>query len=150
MQNLNLPSYHFRIEQRAEKQMIFDQFRKKMVVLTPEEWVRQNFLMYLVHEKHYPESRTAVETSLKVAKRAKRTDIVVYNEHLKPLLIVECKAPSVKIDASVFEQIVRYNISLQVDHLVVTNGMDHFCCKLDYSDNSYSFLPELPDYKDLE
>lgn len=150
MQKLNLPSYAFRFDEGEGRKLIFDRFRKKWVVLTPEEWVRQNFLMYLVTEKQFPESLLAVEASLKVARRSKRTDIVVYDNRLKPLLIVECKAPQVKIDASVFDQIVRYNITLQVDYLVVTNGLDHFCCRLDYTDNSYTFLPELPAYGNLE
>lgn len=149
MHKLNLPEYNFRILSQEGKTKIFDRFRKRMVVLTPEEWVRQNFIMYMINEKNYPESLIAVEASLKVVKRSKRTDVVVYNTDLSPCLIVECKAPHIKIDSKVFDQIVRYNITLQVNYLVVTNGLDHFCCKLNYHDNSYTFLPELPAYKDL-
>lgn len=149
MHKLNLPEYNFRILSQEGKTRIFDRFRKRMVVLTPEEWVRQNFIMYMINEKNYPESLIAVEASLKVVKRSKRTDVVVYNTDLSPCLIVECKAPHIKIDSTVFDQIVRYNITLQVNYLVVTNGLEHFCCKLNYHDNSYAFLPELPAYKDL-
>lgn len=150
MQKLNLPEYRFRIEPEGEKFRIFDPIRKKMVALTPEEWVRQNFLAYMVQDKQYPASLLAVEASLHVARRVKRTDIVVYNNKLRPLLIVECKAPQVKIDEAVFDQIVRYNMTLQVNYLIVTNGLQHFCCKLDYRDNSYTYLKSLPVYSDLD
>jgi len=150
MQKLNLPEYQFRISTAGGKTKIFDRFRKKNVVLTPEEWVRQNFAMFLVTERQYPESLISVEAALKVVSRSKRTDLVVYSRRLEPLLIVECKAPQVKISAGVFDQIVRYNITLQAKYLAVTNGMEHFCCKLDYQNNSYSFLKDIPVYKDLE
>ena len=150
MQKLNLPEYPFRIETDGGQQRIFDRLRRKMVALTPEEWVRQHVMQFLITEKQYPESLMTVEAALKVARRMKRTDLVVYNRNLKPLLIVECKAPHVKINKDVFDQIVRYNITLQVHYLLVTNGLEHYCCKLDYEDNSYEFLPEIPVYKDLE
>jgi hypothetical protein len=150
MQKLNLPEYPFRIMDTDGKLRIFDRVRKKMVALTQEEWVRQNFIMFLISEKHYPESLISVEASLKVVSRSKRTDLVVYNRLLHPVLIVECKAPSIKLSAPVFDQVVRYNISLNVKYLVVTNGMEHHCCKLDYENNAYIFLPGIPDYKDLE
>jgi len=149
MRALNLPTYSFSIKEEQGKKLIFDRFRKKQVVLTPEEWVRQNFLMYLVKEKNYPASLIAVEAGLKVAQRKKRTDILVYSRQAQPLLIVECKAPEIKISEKVFEQIVRYNMSLQVNFLVVSNGLQHFCCKLDYANNTYSFLKEIPSYQDL-
>lgn len=150
MQKLNLPEYNFRLEKENDKYRIFDRTRKKWVALTPEEWVRQNFIMFMIHEKQYPESLIAVEAALKVAKRSKRTDIVVYDNLLNPRMIVECKAPSVKINSDVFDQIVRYNMTLQVNHLVVTNGLDHYYCKLNYQDNSYHFLKELPAFSDLD
>lgn len=105
--------------------------------------------MYLVEEKNYPASLIAVEAGLKVAQRNKRTDILVYNRQAQALLVVECKAPQVKINEKVFDQIVRYNMSLQVNFLVVTNGLQNFCCKLDYTNNTYSFLKEIPSYQDL-
>ncbi len=150
MQKLNLPEYSFRITREDGKTRIFDRFRKKMVVLTPEEWVRQHFIMYLLTEKHYPASLLTVEAALKVVSRSKRTDVVVYDRQHTPLLIVECKAPHVTLSSTVFDQIVRYNISLNASYLIVTNGMEHYCCKLDYQNNSYTFLPDIPDYKDLQ
>lgn len=147
---LNLPTYDFRFRELDSKRQIFDAFRKKFVALTPEEWVRQNFTRYLVEEKHYPVSLIAVEKGLMVERRSKRTDIVIYNRSGNPLVIVECKAPEVKITQDVFDQIVRYNITLNAKYLVVTNGMEHFCCLLSYTDNSYTFLKEIPDYSILK
>ncbi len=149
MQKLNLPKQVFRFKEEKEKTYIFDDFRKKYVVLTPEEWVRQNFLMYLVNEKNYPPSLIAVEAGLKLFKTLKRTDIVVYNKQGDPLLIIECKSPEVGINEKVFDQIVRYNMALQVNYLVVTNGMDHYCCQLDYEKQTYNFLKSIPNYTDI-
>jgi len=149
VQKLNLPEYKFRFKEQNGQNQIFDIFRKKYVVLTPEEWIRQNFLMYLVEEKNYPQSLISVEAGLKVYKRSKRTDIVVYDKQGIPLLIVECKAPNVKINQDVFDQIVRYNIALNVKYLVVTNGLDHYCCSLKSENNTYQFLQEIPDYKNI-
>jgi len=149
VQKLNLPEYKFRFKEENGQSQIFDIFRKKYVVLTPEEWIRQNFLMYLVEEKNYPQSLISVEAGLKVYKRSKRTDIVVYDKQGIPLLIVECKAPNVKINQDVFDQIVRYNIALNVKYLVVTNGLDHYCCSLKSENNTYQFLQEIPDYKNI-
>lgn len=150
MERLNFPDYTFRIEDKDGKRTIFDRFRKKLVVLTPEEWVRQHVLVYLVNEKHFPESLMAVETSLHVAQRSKRTDAVVYHRQGTPLMIIECKAPSVKITEHIFDQAVRYNMTLQVKYILITNGLDHYCCKLDYAGPSYTFLDEIPRYKDLD
>jgi len=147
---LNLPTYDFRIREMDSKQQIFDLIRKKFVVLTPEEWVRQNFTRYLVEEKQYPVSLIAVEKGLLVERRNKRTDIVIYNRHGNPLVIIECKAPEVKINKDVFDQIVRYNITLKAKYLIVTNGLEHFCCQLSYTDNSYIFLKDIPEYSILK
>lgn len=147
MQKLNLPEHTFRFKEEDNKAYIFDNFRKKYVVLTPEEWVRQNFLMYLITDLDFPKSLISVEAGLKLYQRVKRTDIVVYEKQGNPLLIVECKAPDVKIDEKVFDQIVRYNMALQVNYLVVTNGLDHYCCQLDYEKNTYNFLKTVPNYK---
>lgn len=147
MQKLNLPEYIFRFSKKENKTYIFDNFRRKYVMLTPEEWVRQHFLMYLVTELDFPKSLIAVEAGLKLYKRIKRTDIVVYNKQGNPVLIVECKAPEVKLNEKVFDQVVRYNMALQVNYLIVTNGMDHYCCQLDYEKNTYNFLKTIPNYK---
>ncbi len=147
MQKLTLPEYSFRIRDTEGKKQIFDSFRKKFVALTPEEWVRQNFLMYLVNDKQIPPTVVSVETALKVYSRKKRTDIVVHNRSGKPVMIVECKAPDVTIDDTVFDQIVRYNFALNVQYFVLTNGLNHFCCHVDYQNKSYTFLDEIPVYE---
>ena len=146
MNKLNLPEYSFRLTNRGDQVLIFDPLRKKQVILTPEEWVRQNFIQFLIREKQYPESHIKVEMGLKLYKLSKRSDIVVFGKHGNPLLLVECKAPSVKISQKVFDQIARYNLTLKVDFLIVTNGREHFCCKLNFSEGSYSFLKEIPAY----
>jgi type I site-specific restriction endonuclease len=115
-------------------------------MLTPEEWVRQNFCMFLVEEKKYPSSLMALEAAMKLYAKTKRTDILIYGRSRKPLAIVECKAPDVRINQQVFDQIVRYNMAFQVNFLMVTNGLQHLCCRLNYADNSYSFLPDIPEY----
>lgn len=149
MQKLNLPEHNFRFKKEEGKACIFDDFRKKYVVLTPEEWVRQNFLMFLVNDLDFPKSLISVEAGLELFKTKKRTDIVVYDKQGVPLLIVECKAPEVAINEKVFDQIVRYNMALQVNYLVVTNGLNHYCCRLDYEKNSYNFLKSIPNYTDI-
>ncbi len=146
MQELNLPKYQFKFKEAGEKIQIFDAFRKKYVVLTPEEWVRQNFLQFLVTEKKYSPALIVLEKSLKYNQLQKRADILVYDKNGVPLLLVECKAPEVKITQDAFDQIARYNMSFKVAYLVVTNGMDHFCCKMNYSDNTYQFLEEIPNF----
>jgi hypothetical protein len=146
---LNLPIYSFRIKEKDGKKIIFDRFRKKWVALTPEEWVRQNFLSYLTEEKHYPFALVSVEQVLRMNQLNFRSDAVVYSKSGEPLAIVECKAPDVKISQQAFDQIVRYNIELQVRYLIVTNGMNHYCCVIDKGMHTYNFLTEIPDYKDL-
>ena len=115
--------------------------------LDPEEWVRQNLIQFLHLEKKYPTSLMAVEKGLTVNGLRKRFDILCYNNDSKPLLLVECKAPSVKISQSAFDQISIYNLQFKVPFLLVSNGLEHFCCQLDYQNNSYSFLSEIPDYQ---
>ena len=149
MERLNLPEYQFKISSTDGRTQIFDGVRKKYVTLTPEEWVRQHFIEYLVHEKEVPRSLIAVEMSLKYHKLNKRSDIVVYSKSGAPALIVECKAPHIKINQNVFDQIARYNLALQVPYLVVTNGMEHFCCLIDREVRNYRFLDFLPDYEQI-
>lgn len=149
MQELNLPSYHHKIIDAGEKKQIFDPVRKKYVVLTPEEWVRQNFVQYLIHEKKYALSLLTIEHPVNVNTLNQRSDVVVYDRLGKPILIVECKAPKVKIDQKVFDQIARYNMILKVPFLIVTNGLKHFCCKVDFENESYIFLQEIPEFEQL-
>ncbi len=149
MDKLNLPTYNFRLRSVQGKKEIFDEFRKKFVVLTPEEWVRQNLLMYLHHVKGIPVGLIAIERGLTVNKLKKRTDIVVYKNDGKPCMIVECKASSVKVDQNTFEQIARYNMSLKVNYLLVSNGLTHYSCKINFNNKTFAFLEEIPDFKTI-
>ncbi len=150
MQQLNLPAYDFRIREREGQQEIFDAVRHKFVSLTAEEWVRQHFIQYLIRTKNVSIAMIAVEKALTLNKLIKRTDIVVYGSNAKPLMIVECKAPSISISQKVFEQIGRYNLALKVEYLVVTNGLDHYCAKIDLKKKLFSFLEEIPDYQEIK
>ena len=144
MELLNLPPYQFKLKQVDERIQIFDAIRKKYVVLTPEEWVRQNFLQYLIQEKNYPASLIVLEASLKYNQLQKRADILVYDKSGTPILMVECKAPTVKITQDTFDQGARYNMVFRVKYLIVTNGLNHFCCLMNYTDNSYQYLEIIP------
>ena len=148
--DLNLPRYTFRTKENLGKTLIFDGFRRRWVALTPEEWVRQNFVRYLIEEKHFPASLIAIERSLRMNQRDFRTDIVLFSKSGSPLVVVECKAPGIKISQLVFDQIARYNLDLRVSYLIVTNGLSHFCCRFDQQQLAYAFLPDIPEYKDLE
>ena len=128
---------------------ILDRIRKKYVACTEEEKVRQMTVAYLHETLNVPMSHIAVETALKVNNLSKRTDLVVFNAKLKPALIVECKAPSVNITQDVFDQIARYNLTLQVNYLMVTNGVEQYVCHLDFEQQTYQFIPELPDWSAL-
>ena len=146
MTPLNLPSYNFKIKNSKNKRFIFDAIRKKFMVLTPEEWVRQHFVSYLISEKNYPTSLIAVEKQLTVNGLKKRTDILVFNSTGTPEIIVECKAPSVPISQNTFDQIARYNLKLQAKFLIVTNGLDHYYCQMDFENERYQFLKDIPKY----
>ena len=149
MERLNLPEYSFKIRNRGGRIFIFDSFRKKEILLTPEEWVRQNFLQYMVSEKGFPASLISVEMSFRLNKLVKRGDIVAFGRGGKPLLLVECKASSVSISQNTFDQIARYNMSLKVDYLIVTNGLQHFCCKMDFKNKTYGFLKSIPSFQQI-
>ncbi|PCI35350.1 MAG: restriction endonuclease subunit R [Flavobacteriaceae bacterium] len=147
MQQLNLPPYKLNLKSSENKLLIFDIVRKKYIVLTPEEWVRQHYIHYLVEEKKYPISLIAVEKQLKVNTRTKRTDIVIFNTQGRPEIIVECKAPSIKISQHVFDQIARYNMELKAPYLIVTNGMFHYYCRQNFEKECYEFLRDIPEFK---
>lgn len=149
MISLNLPKAEFRIKSKENTQLIFDNVRKKYVVLTPEEWVRQHVLYYLTEIKGYPKSLIAVEKQLVVNTLKKRFDILVFNKQGLPEIIVECKSPSIKISQHTFDQIARYNLKLNASYLMVTNGLSHYFCNLDNINEQYIFLKELPDYVKL-
>ncbi len=147
MEKLNLPSYPLKIKNSEKHYLIFDEIRKKYIVLTPEEWVRQHYIHFLLKEKKYPISLIAVEKQFTVNNLKKRSDILIFSSSGTPDIIVECKAPKVKITQDTFDQIARYNLKLNANYLVVTNGLEHYYCKLDTENETYIFLPELPEYK---
>lgn len=149
MQKLNLPEYDFKTKHTDGRTQIFDAVRKKYVALTPEEWVRQHFIHFLAEEKQFPKSLMAVEAGLKYNGLQKRGDLIVHNRNGDPVLIVECKAPSVKISQATFDQVARYNMALKVKYVVVTNGLNHYYCIIDFGQKSYRFIEELPKYDAL-
>lgn len=144
MKELNLPSYPFRIRTSGQSTEIFDSLRKKFVALTPEEWVRQHFIMYISHELKYPTSMIAVEKGLKFNTLQKRADIVVHDRQGAPWMVVECKAPEVKLTQEAFYQAAGYHLQLQVQYLAVTNGLQHYCCK--FADGTFEFISNFPPY----
>ncbi len=144
MRDLNFPDFQFRFKINENKRFIFDDIRKKYVLLTPEEWVRQHVVQFLIKIKKYPQSYINVEKVVKINNMNKRYDIVVFTPTGTIFLLVECKEPSVKITQTVFDQIARYNMSLNAQFLMVTNGLDHYYCKLDYVNKKYQFLTDLP------
>lgn len=146
---LNLPAYPFKIKNKDGKQIIFDEIRSKWISLTPEEWVRQNFVKYLIHEKNFPRERLVNEASINVNGQKKRCDSVLFDINLSPLVIIEYKAPEIVISQKVFEQINTYNWILKAKYLIVSNGINHYCCNIDYQDNTYHFLKDIPNYNEL-
>ena len=146
MQNLNFPSYDFRFKNSENKVAIFDAIRKKFIILTPEEWVRQHTIQFLLQEKKYPKSHINVEKLVKVNSINKRYDIVVFEPNGDLFLVVECKAPEVKISQDTFDQIARYNLKLKAKYLMVTNGLNHYFCQMDFEKEHYIFLEELPNF----
>lgn len=149
MQQLNLPSYPIKLKEENGVKYIFDTVRKKYLKLQPEEWVRQNFIQYLVQEKKYPVSLIEIEKGLKYNELQKRADIVLNSTQGKPVVLVECKAPQVKISQATFEQVAVYNTVFKVPYLIVTNGLDHYCAKINFEDNSFQFSEEIPEYSEL-
>lgn len=146
MQLLNFPAYNFRFKNSENKVHIFDAIRKKFVVLQPEEWVRQHAVQYLIKQKGYPISHINVEKQLKYNGITRRYDIVVFDLNGGIKVLVECKAPSIKINQKTFDQIAQYNMRLNATYLMVTNGMEHFYCQMDYDEEKYRFLEKIPDF----
>jgi hypothetical protein len=144
---LNLTPYPFKLKEIDKQLFIFDELRKKDLVLTPEEWVRQHFIQYLINQKKYPKTLIKLEGGLKLNQLQKRTDILVFDLNGKPNILIECKATSVKINQKVFDQIASYNIIHQVNYLVVTNGLNHYYCEMDYENKNYRFIETIPDYQ---
>jgi len=146
---LNLPEYDFKIRVRESVEQIFDPFRKKFVRLTPEEWVRMNFAMFLSRERGFPAGRLAIERSLRYNRLSKRCDILAHDDFGNPLLLVECKAPGVTINQKTFDQIMVYNLTFRVNFLLITNGLKHYACKVDFLERKVNYLNDIPHYSEL-
>ena len=149
MYELTLPPYEIKIVNHGGKRQIFDILRRKYVALTPEEWVRQHFIHFLIEHKGYPQNLLSNEVELHVGDKNLRCDTLLYNTSLQPRMIIDYKAPTIQIQQKTFDQIAAYNLLLKVDYLVVSNGCNHFCCCMDYEHNNYHFLTEIPDYGEL-
>jgi len=149
MFRLNLPTYEIKIAQNGNKQQIFDFLRRKYVALTPEEWVRQHFVHYLVEHKGYPAGLMGNEIELTIGEKRLRCDTILYNKVAQPQMIIEYKSPKIKLQQKTFNQISAYNLLLKVDYLIVSNGMQHVCCRMDYENQKYCFLDDIPDYQIL-
>ena len=147
MKKLNFPTYYFRFKNSENKVSIFDEIRKKFIVLTPEEWVRQHVIQYLLQDRNYPKSYINVEKLIKVNGLSKRYDGIVFKPNGEIFLLIECKAPEVPISQDTFDQIARYNLELKAQYLMVTNGLNHYFCQMDFENEKYVFLKELPDFK---
>ncbi|WNH14435.1 type I restriction enzyme HsdR N-terminal domain-containing protein [Thalassobellus suaedae] len=147
MQALNFPKFSFRFKNSENKVSIFDPIRKKFVILQPEEWVRQHCVLYLIKEKGYPKSLINVEKELTINALKKRYDIVVFNTDGSIHIIVECKSTKISVDQTTFDQIAQYNLTLNASYLMVTNGLNHYYCQMDFENERYQFLKDIPDYK---
>lgn len=151
MIRLNLPDFQIKLSGTTEKPSIWDVLRRKYVALTPEEWVRQHFVHYLIEHLGYPSSLLANEVNLQVGNGKKlRADTVLYDTELHPRMIVEYKAPDIPLTQKVFEQVGAYNLLLHVDYLVVSNGMQSYCCKMDYRHQKYLYLEKIPNYQNIQ
>ena len=149
IQNLNLPSFEPKISEQAGKMVIWDPVRMLWTALTPEENVRQAFVSYLINYKGFPASHIANEKAIELNGMSRRCDSVIYDKAGLPKVIVEYKRPTVTITQKVFDQISRYNLVLHVDYLIITNGLKHYCVKMEYPTGKYTFLQDIPSYADL-
>ena len=147
MKKLNFPVYSFRFKNSENKVAIFDEIRKKFILLTPEEWVRQHTVKFLLQDKKFPKSYINVEKLIKINDLSKRYDVVVFQPNGEIFILIECKAPEVPISQNTFDQIARYNLVLKAKYLMVTNGLNHYFCQMDFENEKYIFLKELPEYK---
>ena len=146
MQQLNFPPFEFNLRYVDTRQEIFDPVRHKFVSLTPEEWVRQHLIAYLIQIKSYPASMIGVEKQLLLNKLPKRFDLVVFGRNANPFLLIECKAPGVDITEKTFDQAARYNMLLKAEYFLITNGLEHYTCRIDYGNKQYVFIEEIPDF----
>lgn len=150
MKGLNLPTYSFKIKSERNIDYIYDEFRRKYIKLTPEEWVRQNLLNYLVKERGFLATRIAVEKALTVNNLYKRADFLAYDSYKRPLLLAECKSYETELTNDVFSQLSSYNIHYKVEYLLVSNGLKHYCCRLDFKSGEIVFLKDIPYYKEID
>lgn len=150
MLQLNLPSYNFRIKEQNKKLLIFDSQRKRYVSLTPEEWVRQHFIQFLIEAKGYPSALLAVEKQLNINGMKKRCDAILYDMDANPVMIIEFKAPNVAINQQTFDQVAVYNANLKVDFFIISNGFEHYCCRVNTKTTQYEYFSEIPDYLKLK
>lgn len=146
MWQLNLPEYNFRIKKTDEKLQIFDNQRKRYVSLTPEEWVRQHFIRFLIDKKGYPAAHIAVEKQLKMNGMKKRCDAILYNKDAEPIMIIEFKAPNISISQATFDQIAVYNAKLKVNFFMISNGIEHYCCRVNTETTRYEFFSDIPEF----
>jgi hypothetical protein len=147
MQTLQFPSFEYKIKTEKLQPYIFDEVRKKWLVLTPEEWVRQHLIHFLIQFKHFPSSLMQLEKQIKLNDTKKRFDLLVYNNHLQPMLLVECKAPHIELSQLVLDQILRYNLEIEAQIILITNGLNHMVYSYDKSEQKYTILQGIPDYK---
>ena len=145
----NLPSFDIKLQGTREHPRVLDVLRRRYVALTPEEWVRQSFIHYLIEHLGYPQTLLANEVPLRVGDKQLRADSVLYDRHLRPKMIIEYKAPTIPITQRVFEQIAAYNILLHVDYLIVSNGLNHYCCKVNYNNKECLYLDHIPRYEEI-
>ena len=149
MRQLNFPTYSFSIQRKGDKLQIYDILRKKWIFLTPEEWVRQHIVHYLINDKRTPQSLIAIEKSLKINNLTKRFDLVVFNKKGEPLVLIECKAPEIKITEDTLHQALRYNSVLKAPFILLSNGLDTYFGELNFTNHSFSYLNDVPNYTDL-
>lgn len=147
MYNLNLPPASLKFKEINGKKAIFDIVRKKYIILTPEEWVRQHFVHFLINHYHYPRSLIKIESGIRLNEMAGRSDIIVYNRQGQVFLLVECKAPTIPLSNAVFEQASRYNINYKANYLLITNGLQHLCCAINHKTNSYTYMDNIPAFQ---
>jgi hypothetical protein len=149
LQPLQLPPYPFKITEQDGKLTLFDEIRKRHILITPEEWVRQHFVQYLINQKGYPKTLIKLEGGLTLHGKARRTDIVVFNPNGDKILLIECKAPSISINQKVFDQVARYNMVHKVSLVAVSNGLQHYYCRINFEEQNYKFIEELPAYREI-
>ncbi|HLO57839.1 MAG TPA: type I restriction enzyme HsdR N-terminal domain-containing protein [Bacteroidales bacterium] len=149
MEPLNLPTYLFRLKEDRGKKYIFDEIRRRFVLLTPEEWVRQHVINFLVQVKNFPRNLISIEKGFNQNRNRQRYDLLIYNNLGNPMMIVECKAPGVEINQQVFDQAGRYNNRHKANYMLITNGVKHYCCMINLQNRQYAFLNDVPDYSSM-